>query len=217
MFTLLMLFAPAADTAPPPRAVDPFAKWEKNIAAIEKRLAAHPPKPGAVFFVGSSSIVKWDLEKFFPGSNYVNVGFGGSVIADSTHFAPRILAPHKPATIVFYAGDNDIGRGGKAADVLADFKAFVAAARKINPACRVLFIPVKPSLARWKLYEVQKEANALVKAYCETDKALTFVDIVPAMLGPDGTPLPELFVKDGLHMSAKGYERWTAEVNKALK
>lgn len=218
MFTLLMLFAPpAAEVAPPPHAVDPFAKWEKNIAAIEKRLAANPPKPGAVFFVGSSSIVKWDLKKSFPGADYINVGFGGSVIADSTHFAPRILAPHKPATIVFYAGDNDIGRGNKAEQVAADFKAFVAAARAIDPACRVLFIPVKPSLARWKLFAVQKKANALVKAYCETDKGLTFVDIVPAMLGPDGTPVPELFVKDGLHMSAKGYELWMAEVNKALK
>ena len=58
MFTLLLLLAPPpVEIAPPPRPVDPFAKWEKNIAAIEKRLSANPPKPGGVFFVGSSSIV----------------------------------------------------------------------------------------------------------------------------------------------------------------
>ena len=40
---------------------------------------------------------------------------------------------------------------------------------------------------------------------------------MPLMLGADGTPEPELFKKDGLHMTPSGYERWTAEVKKALK
>jgi lysophospholipase L1-like esterase len=209
--------APAVDVAPPPREADPFAKWEKSIAAIEKGFAATPPKPGGVFFVGSSSIVKWDLKKWFPDAGYHNVGFGGSVIADSTHFAPRIITPHKPGAIVFYAGDNDIGRGNKPDQVLNDFKAFVAAVRKDNPGCRILFIAVKPSIARWKMFETQKKANALVKAYCESEKGLTFVDIVPLMLRADGTPDPEMLLKDGLHMTPKGYELWVAEVKKALK
>lgn len=213
---LAVLFA-QPPVAPPPREVDPFAKWEKNVRAIEKRLAANPPEPGAVFFAGSSSIVGWDVKKSFPDAGYVNVGFGGSVIADSTHFAPRILAPHKPGTVVFYAGDNDIGRGGTAGAVAADFKAFVAAVRADNPSCRVLFVAIKPSRARWKLFDEQTKANALVKAFCDSEKGLTFVDVVPLMLGPDGTPAPELFLKDGLHMTPKGYEVWTAAVQKALK
>ena len=215
---LLLAFAPAQPpVAPPPRPVDPFAKWEKAVAAIEKRLSANPPKPGAVFFAGSSSVVQWDLKKSFPGAGHVNVGFGGSVIADSTHFAPRILTPFKPGAVVFYAGDNDVGRGGKPEQVLADFKTFVQAVRKDNPSCRVLFVAIKPSLARWKKFDEQQKANALVKAYCETEKGLTFVDVVPVMLGADGTPIPDLFVKDGLHMTPKGYEVWNAEVRKALK
>ncbi|MBN9118081.1 MAG: hypothetical protein J0I06_02765 [Planctomycetes bacterium] len=215
---LLAAAAPAPpEVAPPPRPVDPFARWEKPVAAIEKRLATNPPKPGAVFFAGSSSIVQWDLKKSFPDANYVNVGFGGSVIADSTYFAPRILTPFKPGTIVFYAGDNDIGRGGKAEEVAADFRAFVAAVRKNNPSCRILFVAIKPSLARWKKFDEQKRANALVRSFCEREKGLTFVDVVPVMLGADGKPIPDLFVKDGLHMTPKGYELWAAEVRKALR
>ena len=218
MFTLLLLLAPQPpEVAPPPHEFDPFAKWAKDIAAIEKRLRANPPKPGAVFFAGSSSTVQWDLKKSFPGADYVNVGFGGSVIADNTHFAPRVLTPHKPGTVVFYAGDNDVARGTKPEQVLADFKAFVAAVRKDNPTCRVLFVAIKPSLARWKQFDVQKKANALVRSFCESEKGLVFVDVVPLMLRADGTPDPELFVKDGLHMSPKGYEIWTAAVGKALK
>lgn len=216
-FTFFLLLAPPVEVAPPPRPVDPFARWHKDIAAIEKRLTANPPKPGAVFFVGSSSIVGWNVAKSFPNAGHVNVGFGGSVIPDSTHFAPRILAPHKPGTVVFYAGDNDVGRGHKPQQVADDFKAFVTAARAGNPNCRVLFIAIKPSLARWKLFEAQKKANALVREYCESEKGLVFVDVVPLMLGSDGKPNPDLFQKDGLHMTAKGYELWTAAVEKALK
>lgn len=216
MLAMLLLFAPPVEVAPLPREVDPFAKWEKNIAGIEKRLAAIPPKTGGVFFVGSSSIAQWDVKKSFPDAGYVNVGFGGSVIEDSTHFAPRIINPHKPGTIVFYAGDNDIGRGNKPEQVLADFKVFVAVVRKDNPDCRILFLAIKPSLARWKMFEAQKKANSLVKQFCESEKGLTFIDVVTPMLRADGTPEPELFVKDGLHMTPKGYDIWNAEVKKVL-
>jgi lysophospholipase L1-like esterase len=217
MLAIFFVAAVQPPVAPAPRPVDPFARWEKNIATIEKRLAANPPKTGAVFFAGSSSIVQWDLKKWFPDADYVNVGFGGSIIVDSTHFAPRILIPYKPGTIVFYAGDNDIARKHTAEQVRADFEKFVATVRKENPTCRVLFIPVKPSIARWKQYEVQKKANALVREFCTKGERLGYIDIVTPMLGSDGTPKPELFVKDGLHLSPKGYELWTAEVRKVLK
>ena len=217
MLALLLAAAVQPPVAPAPRAVDPFARWEKSIAAIEKRLQANPPAPGGVFFAGSSSIVLWDLKKWFPGKDYVNVGFGGSVIRDSTHFAPRILIPHKPGTIVFYAGDNDIAQNRSPEEVLADFKSFVAAVRADNPPCRVLYIPVKPSLARWKLFDTQSKANGLIRDFCSKEDHLGYIDIVPHMLQTDGTPNPELFVKDGLHLSEKGYEIWTAEVRKALE
>jgi lysophospholipase L1-like esterase len=217
MLALLVTAAVQPPLAPPPRVADPFAKWEKSIVAIEKRLRANPPRPGAVFFAGSSSIVLWDLKKWFPDRDFVKVGFGGSVIRDSTHFAQRILTPYKPGTIVFYAGDNDVAQNRTPEEVLADFKAFVVAIRADNPSCRVLFIPIKPSLARWKLFDAQKQANGLVREFCSRENRLGYIDIVPLMLGAGGTPDPSLFVKDGLHLSEKGYEIWTAEVRKALE
>jgi lysophospholipase L1-like esterase len=200
-----------------PSAADPSAKWEKDIAAIEKRLKAYPPKPGGVFFAGSSSIVRWDLKKSFPDKDYNNVGFGGSTIPDSTHFAPRILTPFKPGTIVFYAGDNDIAENHKPEQVRDDVRSFVAAIRHDNPSCRVLYVPIKPSIARWKLFDAQSKANALIREICKKDKGLEYIDIVPMMLGPDGTPRADLLVKDGLHLSAKGYELWNATIRKALE
>jgi len=109
------------------------------------------------------------------------------------------------------------GLGGRTAEqVAADFQAFRDAVKKDLPKTRILYIPVKPSVARRAKLDVQKKANALVKAICDADAALGYVDIVPGMLGANGEPTPDLFVKDGLHLSAAGYEQWTKLVAAAL-
>jgi lysophospholipase L1-like esterase len=43
------------------------------------------------------------------------------------------------------------------------------------------------------------------------------VDVVKPMLGDDGKPKPELFVKDGLHLTDKGYELWASVLKPVLK
>src|SRR5258708_3689415 len=108
MLTGLLSLALLAAQAP-----SPFDRWEKAIAAIQKRDEASPPADGAIYFCGSSTIVRWDLEKSFPGRKVANRGFGGSQLADSVYFAPRLILPYRPGAIVLYAGDNDIAAGKK--------------------------------------------------------------------------------------------------------
>lgn len=209
--TLTLVAVLAAD--PDPR----FEKWEKEVAGIEARLKKDPPAKGGVVFAGSSSIRLWKLDQSFPGKKYVNVGFGGSEIRDSTHFVDRLIVPHEPTAVVFYAGDNDLANKRTAEQVRDDFAAFVKAVHAKLPNTRILYLPVKPSIKRWELYDVQQTANRLVKGICEADKRLTYVDTVPAILGPDGKPRAELFQKDGLHLNDAGYAVWAPLVTKALE
>lgn len=191
---------------------DRAAKWEKEVAAIEARLAQDKPAPGGVVFVGSSTIRLWPLGESFPGRGCVNAGFGGAEVRDCTHFAPRLVLPLRPKTVVFYAGGNDLASGRSPRQVADDFAAFCRAV----PGPRVLFVSVRPSPKRWELYPQEREANRLVRAACERDPRLRFVDAVPVMLGPDGRPRPELFVEDRLHLNADGYRVLTKVVGEAL-
>jgi lysophospholipase L1-like esterase len=211
---LVCSFAVLAQSA---KEADRAAKWEKDVTAIEKRQAEKPTAKGEIVFAGSSSIRLWDLAKSFPDWNATNSGFGGSEVRDSTRFAERLILKHEPRAIVFYAGDNDIANNRTPEQVRDDFKAFVAAVHKALPKTRIHFIAIKPSIARWKRYETIQKANALVKEFTATDDRLGFIDIAPPMLGTDGQPKAEMFVKDGLHLSAKGYEVWTEAVKKAVK
>jgi len=86
----------------------------------------------------------------------INRGFGGSQICDSTEFADRIVIKYKPGLIVFYAGDNDINAGKSAEQVHVDFTAFVAKVRESLPKAPILFISIKPSIARWAKRDVMR-------------------------------------------------------------
>jgi lysophospholipase L1-like esterase len=198
----------------PPEKPLPFAA---EIAAFEKRDAIVMPTRDGVLFLGSSSIRMWtDLPRDFAGHNVINRGFGGSTIPDSVRYADRIAIPYSPRTIVFYAGDNDLAAGHTPEEVTADFQALVAKVHARLPRTRILFLSIKPSLSRWQLMDSIRTTNALIQAYTATDPRLGYIDIVPAMLGPDGKPRPELFREDGLHMTRAGYDIWRAAVGKAL-
>lgn len=199
----------------PPARTAPFAA---EIAAFEARDALAKPAKGGILFLGSSSIRMWtDLARDFPGLNVINRGFGGSTIPDSVRYVDRIVTPYAPKTIVFYAGDNDLGAGHTPEEVLADFQALVNRVHAKLPATRILFVSIKPSLSRWQLIDGIRASNALVRDYVAGDPTLGYVDIFPAMLGRDGRPRPELFREDGLHMTRAGYDIWRAAVAKALK
>ncbi|HUG93383.1 MAG TPA: D-alanyl-D-alanine carboxypeptidase/D-alanyl-D-alanine-endopeptidase [Planctomycetaceae bacterium] len=193
------------------------AKWEPAIRKFEQQDRENPPPKGGVLFVGSSSIRMWDLEQSFPGRPLINRGFGGSQIADSTHFIDRLVLTHAPRTVVLYAGDNDIAQGKTPERVAADFADFCDAVHQKLPETKIVYIAIKPSRARWRLFETMSRANALMAGQCADDDRLQFVDIVEPMLGHDGQPRPELFVADGLHLSAAGYRLWASLLEPHLR
>ena len=193
------------------------SRWEKSIRAFEERDRKDPPPTGEIVFVGSSSIRGWDTKRYFPDLKTIQRGFGGSQVADSVQFADRIVIPYRPRVVVLYAGDNDIAGGKTPQRVLDDYKAFVRKVHAALPKTRIVYIPIKPSIARWKLVEKMRQANALIEAYTKTDPRLRYVDIDKPMIGDDGRPRKELFAKDGLHLSHEGYVLWTRLVRPHLE
>jgi lysophospholipase L1-like esterase len=185
------------------------SQWDPEIAAFVAADQQHLPPPGSILFIGSSSIQHWkSLAADFPELSVINRGFGGSEINDSTFFADRIVAPYHARAIVMYAGDNDLQDGGDPEQVRDDFAAFVRKARAADPGAPIAFIAIKPSVARAVLLPKVREANALVRAYAETQHGVTYLDVFTPMLGKNGGPQPDLFGDDGLHMNRKGYLLW---------
>jgi GDSL-like Lipase/Acylhydrolase family len=199
------------------RAEDSASLWQEAFQAFEDQDCQNYPEPGGILFLGSSTIRLWETTKAFPDLPIINRGFGGSQIADSVKFADRMAIHYAPRLIVFYAGDNDIAAGKSPERVLSDFQALVKKVHEPLPKTRIAFIAIKPSPARWKQYERQTQANALVEEFVKSDDRLTYIDVVKPMLGDEDQPRADLFQKDGLHLNAEGYRLWNGIVKPWLE
>jgi lysophospholipase L1-like esterase len=192
-------------------------KWEPEIAAFEASDRTNPPPKDCIVFVGSSSIRMWSsLKSDFPGLPAINRGFGGSELADSVHFANRIIVPYKPREVVIYAGGNDLANGKAPELAFGDFVALFETIHQQLPNARVIFIATAPNPSRWKLVEKMKRFNSLSRDYC-SEHGATFVDVFTRMLGPDALPQPDIYREDRLHMNAKGYAIWKAALTPYIK
>lgn len=205
-----------AGAAGPMAAQQSADRWESDIAAYETADRLSPPPAGGIVFVGSSSILHWDTAAYFPDFRIVNRGFGGSELADAVRYADRIVIPYRPRLVVVYAGDNDVSGGKTSEQVVVEAERFVRTVRAALPDTRIVFIGVKPSILRWTQVDRMRQTNAMLRAFAERDDRVAFVDVDGPMMGWDEKPRRELFVEDGLHLSAEGYRLWTMLVRPFL-
>lgn len=201
----------------PARAYQEAGRFDEAIAKFEEMDRLHPPPAEPIVFVGSSTIRLWDLKACFPDLAALNRGFGGSTLPDVLHYQKRVVNRYGPSVVVLYAGDNDIAQGRTAEDVEGDFRRFLDCLREDAPKAHLVWLAIKPSRARWRLYGKMSEANRRVAAVVETDCRSRSLDLGPRMLGGDGEPRPELFREDGLHLSEEGYRLWSEELGRCLR
>lgn len=194
-------------------------EWE--IKRFEKREKENPPPKGAILFTGSSTIRYWKtLEENMAPLTVINRGFGGSRISDVIHYITRIVFPHQPSGIVFYAGENDLtgllGMTPKTPqEVTDDFKRFCEIVLAEFPDIPIFFISIKPPKRRIKYRAEMEKVNELIEAYCNSAKNLSFIDIVP-ILSEEGKIKKGISKWDGIHLNKKGYELITSVIKPIL-
>ena len=178
-----------------------FEHWEKDMQIFEQWDSKNSFADDAVLFVGSSSIKLWETRNFFPDLKVINRGFGGSQIFEVTHFA----------------GDNDIASGKTAQRVFDDYKKFAKLVNEKIPETPVIFVAIKPSQNRWKLWPEMKEANRMIKNFTDGNEHLFYFDSAKPLLGDDGRPKTELFMEDELHLNNDGYKIWTERLRPIIE
>lgn len=194
----------------------PFFNEIQNFKTHD-RLSA-PPK-NAILFVGSSSFEKWkDVQRYFPGYQIINRGFGGSTLPDVIRYASDIIIPYHPKQVVIYCGDNDLASSDTITpEIIANrFTTLFHIIRSNLPKANIAFVSIKPSPSRKQLMPKMEQANQLVKSFIKQQKNTSFIDVYHPMLLPDGNPIPAIFIEDSLHMNAKGYSIWKKEIQPHL-
>lgn len=192
--------------------------YEEEIERLEQLpAAAAGPQPRVVFY-GSSTFTRWPaLAQSFPQVEAVNLGFGGSTLAACAWFFERLVLPQQPAALLIYAGDNDLGDGRTAEEVVLFYDHLMATIRATLGAIPVVFVGIKLSPARMYLRPSVEYANACIgQRMAEAGSSSYYLDINPGMVDGRGQPRPALFEADGLHLSPAGYAIWQAEIGAVL-
>jgi lysophospholipase L1-like esterase len=183
--------------------------YEADIRALEEKLAATPAPTNRVVFYGSSSVRLWTtLAQDFPESNPLNLGFGGSTLAACAWFFERLIVPIAPQSLVFYAGDNDLGDGRHAEEVYLFFCAFADKISQLLPGLPLTFLSIKVSPARWNIAQQIRTTNALIRDELAKRPGGRYVDMTAPLLEANGKPRREFFESDGLHLNPAGYRAW---------
>jgi lysophospholipase L1-like esterase len=183
--------------------------YEAEVQQLEAKLNTLPAATDRVVFYGSSSIRLWTtLAQDFPQINTLNVGFGGSTLAACAWFFERLIVPARPTSLVFYAGDNDLGDGRHPEEVYLFFCAFAEKMRHSFPTVPLSFLSIKISPARWHMVNQIRYANQLIAGEIDKQTGYQFIDMTTPLLSRDGRPCQEFFESDGLHLSQAGYRVW---------
>src|SRR5262245_44134877 len=185
--------------------------YETEVRALEQARGTQSLPPDPAVFYGSSSITLWrTLARDLASARAVNLGFGGSTLEACVWFFDRLVPPTRPASLIVYAGDNDLGDGPTPRQVRNRFEALsVKVERDLGPI-PFGFISIKPSPARLRLLDTIANANEMIRQAISVRPRAFYVDVFSPMLGSTGQPRPELFLDDGLHLSPAGYQLWAA-------
>ncbi len=193
-------------------------RFYNDIQAFKKQDSISAPPTKAIVFVGSSSFTGWkDVQNYFPGYTIINRGFGGSSLPDVIRYANDVIIPYKPKQVVVYCGENDFTVAGVNADtVYSRFKTLFELIRTDLPKTHISFVSLKPSPSRVKYMPEMVRANDLIRNYLKDQRRTGFIDVYSKMLLADGTPMPDIFKADKLHMNEAGYRIWQKEFQPAL-
>lgn len=207
-----MLFAVAGIAA----SAQPFAD---EIAEFKKQDSVTFPPKHAILFVGSSSFRLWkDVQDYFPKFKIINRGFGGSALPDVIRYTGDIILPYQPKQIIIYCGENDFAGDEKLepAEVAERFRTLFNLIRKKYKKVPVAYVSMKPSPSRKHLMPKFETANRMIKDFLSAKKRTAYIDVYHAMLQQDGSPMPNIFIQDKLHLNEKGYQIWQKTIEPYL-
>ncbi|MGI6381284.1 MAG: GDSL-type esterase/lipase family protein [Anaerolineae bacterium] len=196
-------------------------RFADQVATLETSLRQTPPEPGGILFYGSSTMVHWRaddlLQRQMAPLPVLSTGFGGSTADEALYYYGRLVLPVRPSILVYYEGDNDLGLGYTAAEVLELTHRLFEWARQDLPGIRFLIIPVKDYPAQDAPKEQLAALNRDFAEYATAQKDTWVADIGPVLQDEQGMTRLDIFEDDNTHYNLKGYQLLAVQVKPILE
>lgn len=183
--------------------------FKDEVDALQKKYdTIYTASQKTIVFTGSSSIRMWeDVDRRFSGHQIVNTGFGGSQASDLSYYIYDLILRFNPKKVFIYEGDNDIFAHKRPNSIRKTIRQIIDGIQRNDATTQVVLIAAKPSMARWDLGRKYKRLNRKFQRLANDNPLVEYADVWNPML--DGNQVKQdIFIEDGLHMNAKGYQIW---------
>ena len=175
-------------------------------------------------FVGDSITRRWRgdenkavWDKYWGSYRAVNMGIGGDATQNVLwRLEHGQLDGYKARVFVVMIGTNNCwGEHAVPADVAAGVKKILDLIKSKQPQAKILLLSIfpvgeKPNPGR----KTRETINGLISKF--SGGPVQYMDIAAKFMEPDGTISKEV-MPDELHLSAKGYEIWSAAIKDKVK
>ncbi len=169
---------------------------------------------GLNLMLGSSSIARLNHKKHIDCGDWLNRGIGSAVIGDLINYISFTPLEIKPTNILLYAGENDIGRGDRATEVLKEYKKLIDKLIEKYPSSKIHVISIKPSPKLVMYREQFRLVNDSISKYL-VGKEL--VHIYFPDWDEELRKNVQVFKDDHVHLTEKGYDLFASEMSKKCK
>ncbi len=194
-------------------------RWQKSIDQFDQLNQQQPDPVDGILFIGSSSIRRWDsIATDMAPYRTIRRGYGGAKYPDMALFVQQIIRPHQYRALVMFVGNGVVGKPDDHSPDLIEalVRRIVAASHQHQRGAPVFLIEITPCEKRFDAWPKIRAVNARLREVALTTPHTYFIPTASHYLHPDGTPRPELFVDDKLHLNSDGYRLWSSLIRRRL-
>ena len=204
----------------------PRGSWWPN---YHKNMLKREPQNMKVMFLGDSITMMWRSQSGLEGGtlvwekHYKNIPAGNyGISGDKTeNVLWRItegndLDGTNPKVIVLLIGINNLLQKSSPEDTAVGIKEIVKVLREKLPQSKILLLGVFPCCKNPK-HPIRDKVKKVNKIICNLadNKKIWYLDIGNVFLEKDGS-ISKKVLRDYLHLSEKGYQRWATTMNPTL-
>lgn len=167
---------------------------------------------GAIVFFGDSLTANWrSMKTDFAGYKVANRGIGGDVTRGTLFRLQEDVLDLNPRGIVLLIGGNDLSAHANPADIAGNIEAMLKLIEAHDPKLPVLLcnIPPRNSATAPTKPGAHQEVNGRISKLAKKFSQVESLDLHHELANEDGSPDPQYFAEDKLHLGPKGYEKWT--------